>query len=151
MAATLETAEKPKKTRLPGPESRPNADVVIFDGHCRICTGGVELLSRFDWGGRLAYLSLHDQRVAERYPDLTHEQMMEEMYVIDQRGNRRGGAPGFRYLTRRLPLLWPVAPLMHIPFSMYLWSWIYRKIARARYRFGKLDDCENGACKVHFK
>lgn len=151
MSTTTETTEKSSNPRLPGPEVRPDADVVIYDGHCRICTGGVQFLSRFDWGGRLAYLSLHDPQVAERYPDLTYDQMMEEMYVVDRQGTKRGGAPAFRYLTRRLPLLWIVAPIMHIPFSMYLWSWIYRQIARARYRFGKVDDCENGACKVHFK
>jgi len=142
---------KAARSRLADPESRPDADVVIYDGHCRICTGGVELLARFDWGGRLAFLSLHDPRVAERYPDLTHDQMMEEMYVVDRQGTKRAGAPAFRYLTRRLPVLWPVAPIMHIPLSMYLWGWIYRRIARARYRFGKLDDCADGSCKVHFK
>lgn len=151
MAATTVTTENNAKRRLPGPETRPAADVVIFDGHCRICTGGVEMLARFDWGGKLAYLSLQDPQVFERWPDLTHEKLMEEMVVIDPRGKRRGGARAFRYLTRRLPLLWIIAPLMHIPFSMRMWSWIYRHIARSRYRFGKVDGCENGTCKVHFK
>src|SRR5687768_2785246 len=105
MAVTTATAEKIAKANLPGPEVRPEADVVIFDGHCRICTGSVRLLSRFDWGGRLAYLSLHDPRVAERYPDLTYDQMMAEMFVVDRAGKKRGGARAFRYLTRRLPLL----------------------------------------------
>ena len=151
MATTTAPLENTARNPLPGPETRPAADVVIYDGHCRICTGGARLLSRFDWTGRLAYLSLHDPRVADRYPDLTYDQMMEEMYVVDPSGKKRGGAPAFRYLTRRLPLLWIVAPIMHIPFSMYLWSWLYRQIARARYRFGKVEACGGGTCKVHFK
>ena len=43
--------------------------------------------------------------------------MMEEMVVVDQQGNRYGGAAAFRYLTTRLPRLYVLAPLMHIPFT----------------------------------
>lgn len=135
--------------RLPTPEERPQADVVIFDGQCRICTAQITNLARFDRGGRLAYLSLHDPQVPERYPDLTHEMMMEQMYVIDQQGRRHGGAESIRYLSRRLPLLWPAAPVLNFPGSLPLWNRLYRWIAQRRYRYGKLDDCEGGSCELH--
>ncbi|MEQ8789373.1 MAG: DUF393 domain-containing protein [Pirellulaceae bacterium] len=138
---------------LPTPEERPDADVVIYDGDCRFCTAGVRRITWFDRSGRVAFLSLHDPRVAEKYDDLTHEQLMEEMYVIDRHGNRHAGAAGFRYLTRRLPALWILAPLMHIPFSMPLWRWAYRQIARRRYLFGKNkkdDGCDGGTCHLHY-
>ena len=54
-------------------------------------------------------MSLHDPLVGERFPDLTHEQLMEQMYVVDRAGRRHGGAGAIRYLSRRLPRLW-VAP-----------------------------------------
>jgi predicted DCC family thiol-disulfide oxidoreductase YuxK len=141
---------KPAAAHLPTPEERPEADVVIYDGDCRFCTGSVRRIAWFDWGGRLAFLSLHDPQVAETYGDLTHEQLMEEMYVIDQAGNRHAGAAGFRYLTRRLPALWFLAPLMHIPFSLPIWSWTYRQIARRRYLFGKNRQCDGGTCHLHY-
>ncbi|RCS54747.1 DUF393 domain-containing protein [Bremerella cremea] len=136
---------------LPQPSQRPQADVVIYDGDCVICTGGVKLLHRLDWFKRLAYLSLHDPQVSEFAPELSFEQMMEEIWVIDQLGRRHSGAEAFRYLTRRLVLLWPVMPLLHIPGSLPLWKWIYQKVAAARYRFGKMsgEDCGD-ACEVHF-
>lgn len=136
---------------LPTPDERPDADVVIFDGDCRFCTAQVRRIAWFDRGGRLAFLSLHDPEVARRYPDLTHEQLMEEMYVIDRQGRRHAGADGFRYLTRRLPLLWPLAPLMHIPFSLPLWRWGYRQVARRRYLFGRNHRCEDGSCHIHYR
>jgi predicted DCC family thiol-disulfide oxidoreductase YuxK len=141
--------EKPT-TSLPTPEDRPDADVVIYDGQCKFCTAQVQRLARWDSGKRLAYLSLHDPLVAQRYPDLTHEMLMDAMYVVDQQGRRHGGAAAFRYLTTRLPRLWLLAPLLHIPFSLPLWQWGYRQIARQRYRWGKID-CETDACSVHFK
>jgi predicted DCC family thiol-disulfide oxidoreductase YuxK len=142
-----------KTVRLPPPAERPEADIVIYDGECRFCTGQVENLARWDSRGRLAFLSLHDPEVAKRFPDLTYDQLMEEMVVVDQAGNRYGGAAAFRYLTTRLPRLYLLAPFMHIPFTMPLWKWGYRQIAKRRYRIaGKTGEaCEDEACKVHFK
>ena len=136
---------------LPDPTARPETDVVIYDGHCRICTGGVKILYRLDVRKQLSFLSLHDDRVAEVAPNLTFDQMMEEMWVVDTQGRQHSGAEAFRYLTRRLVLLWPVMPLLHIPGSLPLWKWLYRQVAAARYRFGKQtgEDCGD-ACQVHF-
>ncbi len=136
---------------LPQIEDRPEADVVIYDGHCRFCTNQVRRLAQWDGRGRLAFLSLHDKRVAERWPDLTHEQLMEQMYVVTPDGRRYGGAAAFRYLTRRLPWLWLLAPMLHIPFSLPLWQWGYRQIAKRRYRLGKIEACDGDTCQIHFR
>ncbi|OYP36463.1 thiol-disulfide oxidoreductase DCC family protein [Rhodopirellula sp. MGV] len=139
---------------LPDPDARKDADVVIYDGNCRFCIAQVKNLQRLDCcGNRLSFLSLHDPRVHERYPDLTHEQMMEQMYVVDQNGGRHGGGDAVRYLTRRLPLLWIAAPLLHLPGTAGLWRWGYHQIAKRRYKIaGKKSDagCDGDACSVHF-
>ncbi len=135
---------------LPSPDSLPEADIVIYDGHCRFCTTSVRRLHRLG-GGRLAFLSLHDAEVARRFPDLTHDQLMDEMYVVDKHGKARGGAAAFRYLTRRLPSLWALAPLLHIPLSLGLWKFFYRQVAKRRYLFGKTADCDSGSCDIHFR
>ncbi len=142
----------PKNTpKLPDPDETPGADVVIYDGHCNFCTAQVSNLRRLDVGGpRLAFLSLHDQRVAERYPDLKHDDLMKQMYVIDSHDRRHGGADAVRYLTRRLPMLWIAAPILHIPGTATLWRWMYNEVAKRRYKLaGK--SCENDACEIHFK
>jgi len=151
----MATATQPAKpdVHLPTPAERPEADIVIFDGHCRFCTGQVQNLASWDSKSRLAFLSLHDPEVAKRFPGLTYDQLMAEMYVVDQRGSRYGGAAAFKYLTTRLPRLYLLAPLMHIPFTMPLWRWGYRQVAKRRYALrGKTTDaCDDGACKVHLK
>jgi predicted DCC family thiol-disulfide oxidoreductase YuxK len=146
-ATAVESAEKP----LPTPAERPDADVVIFDGHCRMCTAQVRKLVWWDCQHRLAYLSLHDPEVARRYPDLTHDALMKEIYIVDGRGTRHRGAGAIRYLSRRLRRLWWLAPLLHIPGSLPLWQWLYRQVAKRRYRFGRTDDCDNGSCQLHGK
>ena len=139
-----------RQAELPDPDTLTDADVVIYDGQCNFCRSQVRNLKRLDWGGRrLAFLSLHDPRVGERYPDLTKDQLMEQMYVVDQSGNRHGGADAVRYFSRRLPSLWVAAPILHLPGSAGLWRWLYRQVAKRRYKLaGK--NCENDACSVHF-
>ena len=61
----------------------PGADVVIYDGHCSVCSAAMLRLQRADRCGRLAYLSLHDPEVAQRIPYLSHEDLMREIYVAD--------------------------------------------------------------------
>jgi predicted DCC family thiol-disulfide oxidoreductase YuxK len=134
---------------LPSPEERPDAPVVIFDGHCRICQGQIQRLARWDRGGRLAFLSLHDPEVRRRYPDLTHEQLMADMYVVDPQGKSHRGAAAFRYLSTQLPRLWILAPLLHLPGTLPLWQFCYRQVANRRYRFGTTQKCDGDSCRVH--
>ena len=139
-----------QQNELPDPDKYPDADVVIFDGQCNFCKSQIRTLQRFNCcGNRLTYISLHDPRVSEKYPDLTHEMMMEQMYVVDRAGIRHGGSDAVRYLTRRLPTLWLAAPLLHLPGTARLWRWLYQQVAKRRYKLaGK--SCDDDACSVHF-
>ena len=125
---------------------KPKSDIVIFDGHCNFCKSQVRKLMWFG-GDRLSFVSLHDKRVAERWPNLSHKQLMEQMYVVTPTDEFHGGADAVRYLSRRLPRLWFIAPLMHIPFSMPLWRFLYRKVANMRYRIA--GKCDGDACEIH--
>ncbi len=135
---------------LPDPDENPEGAVVIWDGKCNFCRAQVERLRSFDRGNRLTYLSLHDPRVAERYPELTYEQLMDQMWVVTSDHQRFGGADAIRYLSRYLPLLWWLAPVMHIPFAMPLWRFLYRVIANRRYRLAGTN-CDGGTCDLHGK
>jgi len=126
-----------RRRRLPDPGDRPGADVVIYDGSCGLCRGTVRWLDRLDRGGRLAFLPLQDDRVARRYPDLTLRELQKHVHVVDTRGRRRKGAGAVRYLARRLPALWPLAPLLHVPGSMPLWHWLYKQVSRRRHVFDR--------------
>ena len=76
---------------------------------------------------------------------------MDRIYLVDNKGNKHGGAAAFRFLSRKLIALWILAPLLHIPYSLSLWQFVYKRIAKIRYRFGRIEDCEDGSCSLHFK
>ena len=139
------------KSDLPDPKDFPGSDVVIYDGKCNFCKAQVARLHWLDGKNRLTFLSLHDERVKELCPDLSFEDLMEQMYVVTPNGESYGGAAAVRYLSRRLPKIWFAAPLMHIPFSLPVWQWMYQKVAERRYRIaGMTEECEGGTCQIHF-
>lgn len=120
---------------FPTPADLPQAEILIFDGNCAFCQGQVRTLRRII-GNRLAFLSLHDPEVERRFPDLTYDRLMSEMVLVDHRGRRHGGAEAVRYLSRKTPWLWPLALLLHIPFTLPLWQRLYQWVAVRRYRLG---------------
>jgi predicted DCC family thiol-disulfide oxidoreductase YuxK len=147
--STPTSANATGSATLPSPHDRPQADILIYDGHCRICRAQIARLHRWDTRGVLAYLSLHDAEVARRFPDLSHETLMSEMVLVDQQGQRHHGAEAVRYLSRRLPRLWPLSPILHLPGMMPVWQWCYRRVANWRYRLGGRVACDDGSCQLH--
>jgi predicted DCC family thiol-disulfide oxidoreductase YuxK len=133
--------------RRPLAGAEPGTDVVVFDGMCRFCRAQMRLLQRVDITGRLGFLSLHERQARHLLPELSHADLMKEMVVVDTAGRRHRGAAAVRYLFRRLPLLWPGAPLLHLPGSMPLWTCLYEAIARRRYRIAGTT-CQEGTCDL---
>ena len=127
--------------------ARPTRDTVVYDGQCRFCRGQIAMLRRLDLAGRLRFLSLHDPVVGAEFPELAPEDLAGEMHVIDTGGRSRSGAEAVRYLSRRLPLLWPLAVPLHVPGSLPLWRWLYGVVARNRYRIA--GRCDDGTCRIH--
>lgn len=136
--------EKPIETSL-------NSDqpVVIYDGKCKFCTHQIENLKRLGGRKRLQFISLHAPEVGQRFPNLTYDQMMEEMWVVAPDGRQFGGADALRYLSSQLPLLWPVAPILHFPGTRQLWRWAYKIVAKRRYKIAGKNCDEGGTCSLH--
>jgi predicted DCC family thiol-disulfide oxidoreductase YuxK len=125
----------------------PDRDTVLYDGRCRFCRGQMAILRRIDLTGRLTLLSLHDPSVARDFPEIPPQELMREMFLVDRQGRAHGGVQAWRVLSRRLPILWPAAILLHLPGSLPAWNWLYRLIARNRYRFA--GTCDDGTCRLH--
>lgn len=136
----------------PDPDSNQGTarEVLIFDGQCNFCRGSVRTLRMLDWIGRLSFISLHDERVGQRWPQLSSEQLMDQIWLVTKSGQTFGGADAMRYLSSRMPALWPLAPLLNLPFTMPIWRSIYRWIAKNRYRIAGRK-CDNGTCSLHGK
>ena len=124
----------------------PTRDTVLYDGQCRFCRSQIAILKALSLGHRLDCISFHTGKASELFPEISHDQLMQQMYVVDPHGRARGGADAVRYLSRQIPLLWPLALLLHIPGSLPLWRKLYAFIAR--YRLSIAGSCSDGECRL---
>ncbi len=125
----------------------PGRGVVLYDSDCAFCRKGVSIVSKLDWLNRLHYQSARD---AESFPPsgvpLVQEKMLEEMHLLrPDRQKTYVGFRAFRWMSWRLPLTLPIAPLLYIPGVPWLGDRIYKWVARNRF---KLIPCRDGACQV---
>lgn len=126
--------------------TKPVHDTVLYDGACGFCRQRVANLRQVDLWNRLTFTSLHDESVAHDFPEVPKERLHDEMVVIDTHGHVHGGATAVRYLSRTLPLLWPLALVLHVPGSLPIWNWLYRLVARNRMRLS--GSCETDTCRL---
>lgn len=124
----------------------PDRDTVLYDGQCRFCRSQIAILRRCDLAGGLTFTSLHAPSVATDFPELSYDDLLDQMYVVSRNGQARGGAEAVRYLSRTLPLLWPLAVLLHVPGSLPLWKALYRFVARHRLKIA--GSCDDGTCRI---
>lgn len=120
---------------------------LVYDGYCPLCIRTMTQLDVLDGGHRLRYVDLErdSMRAAELVPGLSAEAMREEMALVTPEGRVLRGFFAFREVSRRLPGLWPLVPLMYAPKSEWVGTRIYAWVAANRAR--RL--CDGDACAVH--
>jgi predicted DCC family thiol-disulfide oxidoreductase YuxK len=118
---------------------------VLYDGQCAFCRKSVELLRRLDWLGRLSYVNARDSSRLPAGAPLEPARLLEEMHVLTPDRHVYHGFGALRWLAWRLPLLWPLAPLLYIPGVPALGQHLYLWVARNRFR---LVPCHGGVCTL---
>ena len=132
----------------PSLEAPPRAhELVLFDDKCPMCTFQSRVLSRLDFGARLEMVPISDSRVAQLAPSLSREDLLEAMHVITRRGEIYRGARAIRFISGRLPLLWPLWLLLWIPGVIFISESVYRIVSRNRQLLSRMFGCK-GACKI---
>ena len=124
-----------------------NLALVLFDGECPLCRKTAGLLRRFDW---LHLLRFHDCRDTAGIPantaHLDPAHMIAEMHVLSpDRTQAHSGFRAVRWIAGRVPLMWPLYPLLFIPGIPRLGQKIYLWIARNRFH---LLPCHDGICTI---
>ena len=114
---------------------------VLYDGGCPMCRRTVRVLRRLDWLRRLTFVDATDPFVRERVaPGLTEAEVLVEMYVVNDTGARVGGYAGYLWISRVVPLMWPLALLGPLPGVWHFGAAIYRYVAANRVRRGRCTD-----------
>jgi predicted DCC family thiol-disulfide oxidoreductase YuxK len=137
----------PVSTERPNAAGRGRLALLLYDGECPLCLKSVDLLRRFDWLKKLAYVNVRDaDTVPVREPPLEPKRLLEEMHLITPDGQHvYHGFGAFRWMAWRFPLICWMAPLLYVPGIPALGQRIYLWVARNRYR---LVPCHNGVCAL---
>lgn len=132
----------------------PGKHVVLYDGHCRFCTGQARNLVALARKGALELRSFQDTGVLDAFPGITHDACMEAMHLVTPGGRVYRGfeAVARSVATRRV--LAPFALLYYIPGIRQACDALYALVARNRYRImGRAvasGECTD-ACALHLK
>jgi predicted DCC family thiol-disulfide oxidoreductase YuxK len=120
--------------------------VVLFDGLCPLCRKVVGVLTRLDWRGRLHFQDCRDTaRLPRTSPPLDPAKLLDEMHLVTPAGRVHAGYAAVRWIAWRVPLMWPLAPLLYLPGVPWLGHRAYLWVARRRYR---LVPCNHGVCQL---
>ncbi|MGH9677418.1 MAG: thiol-disulfide oxidoreductase DCC family protein, partial [Candidatus Acidiferrum sp.] len=121
--------------------------MLLYDGECAFCRKSVALLRSLDWLNVLRYENGRDPaNWPQIVPPLNHDRLLEEMHLLPAAGGRiYHGFGAFRWMAWRLPLLWPIAPFLHIPGVPFIGQRLYLWVARNRFA---LVPCHGGICTL---
>jgi protein-S-isoprenylcysteine O-methyltransferase Ste14/predicted DCC family thiol-disulfide oxidoreductase YuxK len=131
----------------------PGRYVVLYDGLCKFCTLGARQLSALARSGVIERVNFQEPGVLERFPGVSFEACMRQMYLVTPRGHVYGGfEAAVRALATRPVVGW-VAYAYYLPGVRLACDLLYRLLAANRYRIlGKAvaaGDCEGGTCALH--
>jgi predicted DCC family thiol-disulfide oxidoreductase YuxK len=118
--------------RVAAPPPKP---VLIFDGDCNFCRRWVSRW-RETTGERIEYIPFQNPGVAERFPELAHDQCEQAVQLIDTDGSVHSAAEAvFRALAVAPRHRWPLWLYQHFPGVAPLTEFFYRSVAKHRTGF----------------
>ena len=106
---------------------------IVYDGNCRLCRRTIALLRVFDVFGQVRYVSALDEAAlaAHGLQELDRHALLTDLHAV--LGTQRWlGYAAYRALAWRLPLVWPVLPLLYVWPITAMGRRTYRHVADAR-------------------
>ena len=114
---------------------------VLYDGGCPLCARWAFRLREWDREGALSFLPSTDPRVGDRFPEITPGALEASLHLVASDGRVWEGADAVEELLRILPQGKWLGGVFRLPLARPLARWLYRLVARNRYRLSCQDHC----------
>ena len=122
------------------PEFDDSAPVVVFDGHCAMCSGFVDFLLARD-GGRYRFVPAQSELGEALYAHFGFKDGDYSTNILIEGGRARTRSDGSLAIVEGLGGPWRALGLLRV-FPRAVRDWAYGVIARNRLRwFGRRDTC----------
>jgi predicted DCC family thiol-disulfide oxidoreductase YuxK len=111
----------------------PETMVVLYDGNCGLCRRTMAGMRTLGVLGTVRFISATDRaaRAEAGVAGLDEESLMRDMHVVVA-GRAWRGYESYRRLLIRIPIFWPLWPLMYLPPVAAMGRRIYRRVADSR-------------------
>ena len=106
--------------------------LVFYDGGCGFCRRAIGILRSVDlFDGVEPVPGLSGDPRRRCHPEITDEMLAHDVWAVD--GSRaRSGFAAYRMIAARVPVLWPLVPVMALPPVASLGQRVYRRVADSR-------------------
>ncbi|MBN1207316.1 MAG: DUF393 domain-containing protein [Myxococcaceae bacterium] len=128
----------------------PGHDVILYDGHCRLCIAAAKELHRLLGGRGTELRSFRDEGVLAAFPGISAERCEKALQLVQADGRVVEGAEAVVRGLGRGRAWARVLYVYYVPGLRQLVDGVYRLVARYRFRIAGRE-CPDGACAVHFK
>ena len=118
--------------------ARMTRPVVIYDGACGLCQGGIHWISRRAVRGALEFLPCQSVERRVRFPALEEARCMEAIHLVLPDGRVLAGHAAIPEILRHLNGWRRLAALFRLPGMRWLAPAVYAWIARHRYQISCL-------------
>lgn len=111
----------------------PKTLTILYDGNCKLCRRTIQSIRKFDLLRRTQYVNALDFRTREAlgFGSIDENELLRDMHAVI--GEKRWlGYEAYRQLAPRIPLFWPLVPLLWLWPVSFVGRKIYRKVADSR-------------------
>ena len=112
------------------------AAVLVYDGACALCRGGVTWISRRVRRGAIEFLPCQSAERRARFPGMAEATCLAAMQLVLPDGRVLPGAAAVPEILARLRRWGWLAPLFRLPGAGPAASAFYRLVARHRHQIG---------------
>jgi predicted DCC family thiol-disulfide oxidoreductase YuxK len=120
---------------------RTNPKVVLFDGHCKLCSSTVQFIIQRDKKSKFRFLSLQSEKVPHILNEFSVKATISSSVILLENGRLFSHSSAALRIIKQLDGFWPCFYIFWL-VPKPLRDWIYVIIARNRYRwFGFHEKC----------
>ena len=119
---------------------------LIFDDRCGFCQKSAQLLRHLDWFGTIEFVPLGQADELMEQHSISIQTMKDAMHYVSPLGQVASGAEAFCVFGKKIPFLFPIALMLHLPFALRLAERVYSKVAARRHVLSRLLRCDSGQC-----
>jgi predicted DCC family thiol-disulfide oxidoreductase YuxK len=123
--------------------------LVFYDGLCRICRRGRQVIERLGPRAPVRFIDVNDPAQMAPYREMASVNVRGQMYVVDPEGRIGGGYDALVALAPILPAFGWLSGVLGAKSVRAIGRRAYRWLADNRYRLGGESSCHAGACGLH--